>query len=107
MDEGDPSAPWNMDVGERTMRYDDFSHLAFTKKLHRQILPNDTEHREGFDVPTTFRLGDPNVHFHAATAKSYETSGDIGNRNGTPSPLWLHFRQNEPSSVRFVARSSV
>ena len=46
--------------------------------MHLQILPNDREHREGFDVPTTFRLGDPNVHFHAAAAKSYETSGDIG-----------------------------
>ena len=44
MDEGDPAAPTDMDVGERTMRYEDF----------------------------------PNVHFQAAAAKSYETSGDIG-----------------------------
>ena len=59
-------------------RYDDFTHWAFVQKLHRQILPNDEEHREGFDTPTDFRIGDPNVHFHAAAAKPYETSGATG-----------------------------
>jgi len=78
MDERDPGAPLDMGIGESTMRYDDFSHPTFVQKLHLQILPNDREHREGFDVPSTFRLGDPNVHFHAAAAKSYETSGATG-----------------------------
>ena len=77
-DEGDPAAPCDTDVGGITMRYGNFSHHDFTFKLHRQILPNDTEHREEFDIPSIFRLGDPNVHFHAAAAKTYETSGEIG-----------------------------
>ena len=104
MDQGDPAAPWDMDVSERTMRYDDFSHLAFTKKLHRQILPNDSEHREGFDVPTTFRLGDQNVHFHAAAAKSYETSGDIGK------PEWdslFGYILSKMNHLRFVSTAYV
>ena len=48
------------------------------QKLYRQILPNDDKHREGFDTPTDLRIGDPNVHFHAAAAKPYETSGATG-----------------------------
>ena len=78
MDECDPGAPVNMVAEESTRRYDDFTHLEFVQKLHLQILPNDWEHREGFDTPTTFRIGDPNVHFNAAAAKSYETSGATG-----------------------------
>ena len=70
MDERDPGAFWDMEIGESTVRYDDFSHPAFVQKLRLQILPNDREHREGFDVPTIF--------FHAAAAKSYETSGATG-----------------------------
>ena len=78
MDECDPGAPLDMVAEVSTRRYDDFTHWAFVHKLHLQILPNDKEHREGFDTPTTFRIGDPNVHFHAAAAKSYETSGATG-----------------------------
>ena len=59
-------------------RYDDFSHWAFVQKLRLQVLPNDEEHREGFDVPADFRIGDPNVHFQAAAAKPHETSGATG-----------------------------
>ena len=79
MDECDPGAPLDMVAEVHTRRYDDFTHWAFVQKLHLQILPNDWEHREGFDTPyTDFRIGDPNVHFHAAAAKPYETSGATG-----------------------------
>ena len=78
MDECDPGALLDMVAEVSTRRYDDFTHWAFVQKLHLQILPNDREHREGFDTPTTFRIGDPNVHFHAAAAKPYETSGATG-----------------------------
>ena len=37
-----------------TRRYDEFIHWAFVQKLHLQILPNDEEHREGFDTSQTF-----------------------------------------------------
>ena len=78
MDECDPGAP--LDVVDETGadRYADFSHASFVYKLRLQILPKDEEHREGFDNPTDFRIGDPNVHFHAAAAKPYEISGDTG-----------------------------
>ena len=69
---------WTLWLRQNTRRYDDFTHRAFVQKLHLQILPNDEEHREGFDTPTDFRIGDPNVHFHAAAAKPYETSGATG-----------------------------
>ena len=39
-----------------------YSHDSFAHKLRMQIL----------------RIGDPNVHFRAAAAKSYETTEDIG-----------------------------
>ena len=78
MDECDPGAPLDIVAEASARRYDDFSHWAFVQKLHLQILPNDEEHREGFDIPTDFRIGDPNVHFQAAAAKPYETSGATG-----------------------------
>lgn len=68
--ERDPGASCDMEVGESTSRYDDLSFPAFTHKLHLQILPHHTEHCKGFDGPMFFRLGDPNVHFHAAAAQS-------------------------------------
>ena len=78
MDEYDPGAPMDFVAEARAQRYADFSHGAFVQKLRLQILPNDEEHREGFDVPTDFRIGDPNVHFQAAAAKPYEISGATG-----------------------------
>ena len=78
MDECDPGAPLDIVAEVSAQRYADFSHGALVQKLRLQILPNDEEHREGFDVPTDFRIGDPNVHFQAAAAKPYETSGATG-----------------------------
>ena len=80
--ECDPGASWDMVTEESTRRYEDFTHPAFVKKLHLQILPNDWEHSEGFDTPTTFRIGDPNVHFHAA-ANHMKPQGPLVNLNGT------------------------
>ena len=65
------------------MRYDDFSHLAFTKKLHWQILPNDSEHRKGFNVPTTFRLGDLNCTFMLQLPNPVKLLEILANRNET------------------------
>ena len=76
MDECDPGAP--LAVQTSSDRYPDYSHASFAYKLRVQILPNDEEHREGFDNGVDFRIGDPNVHFRAAAAKSYETTEDIG-----------------------------
>ena len=76
MDECDPGAP--LAVQASSDRYPDYSHASFAYKLRVQILPNDEEHREGFDNGVDFRIGDPNVHFRAAAAKSYETTEDIG-----------------------------
>ena len=78
MDECDPGAPLDFVAEASAHRYADFSHGAFVHKLRLQILPNDEEHREGFDNPTDFRIGDPNVHFQAAAAKPYEISGATG-----------------------------
>ena len=65
MDECDPGAPLDVVDEASAHRYADFSHAAFVYKLRLQ------EHREGFDNPTDFRIGDPNVHFQAAAAKPY------------------------------------
>ena len=78
MDECDPGALLEVVAEASADRYADFSHAAFAYKLRLQILPNDEEHREGFDHGTVFRIGDPNVHFHAAAAKPYEITGDTG-----------------------------
>ena len=78
MDECDPGALLDVAAEASAHRYADFSHATFVYKLRLQILPNDEEHREGFDNPTDFRIGDPNVHFQAAAAKPYEISGDTG-----------------------------
>ena len=52
MDECDPGAPLDFVAEASAHRYADFSHGAFVHKLRLQILPNDEEHREGFDNPT-------------------------------------------------------
>ena len=96
MDECDPGAPLDVAAEASAHRYADFSHAAFVYRLRLQILPNDEEHREGFDNPTDFRIGDPNVHFQAAAAKPYEISGDTGKPEP---PVWFHFGQDEPLAV--------
>ena len=59
-------------------RYPDHSHASFAHKLRVQIVPNDNENRGEFDNGVDFRIGNPNVHFRAAAAKSYETTENIG-----------------------------
>ena len=76
MDECDPGALLADQVSSD--RYPDYSHASFAYKLRVQILPNDNENRGDFDNGVDFRIGDPNVHFRAAAAKSYETTGEIG-----------------------------
>ena len=76
MDECDPGAPLADQASSD--RYPDYSHASFAYKLRVQILPNDEEHREGLDNGVDFRIGDPNVHFRAAAAKSCENTEDIG-----------------------------
>ena len=76
MDECDPGALLANQASSD--RYPDYSHASFARKLRVQILPNDNENRGEFDNGVDFRIGDPNVHFRAAAAKSYETTEDIG-----------------------------
>ena len=76
MEECDPGAP--LAVQASSDRYPDYSQASFAYKLRLQILPNDKEHQEDFDPGVDFRIGDPNVHFRAAAAKSYEVTEDIG-----------------------------
>ena len=76
MDECDPGALLANQASSD--RYPDYSHASFAYKLRVQILPNDNENRGDFDNGVDFRIGDPNVHFRAAAAKSYETTEDIG-----------------------------
>ena len=76
MGECDPGAP--MTDQASSDRNPDYTHADFAYKLKVQILPNDQENRGEFDNGVDFRIGDPNVHFRAAAAKSYETTEDIG-----------------------------
>ena len=76
MDECDPGAPLTDQASSD--RNPDYTHADFAYKLKVQILPNDQENRGEFDVGVDFRIGDPNVHFRAAAAKSYETTEDVG-----------------------------
>ena len=76
MDECDPGAPLTDQASSG--RNPDYTHADFAYKLKVQILPNDQESRGEFDVGVDFRIGDPNVHFRAAAAKSYETIEDVG-----------------------------
>ena len=76
MEECDPGAPLTDQASSD--RNPDYTHADFAYKLKVQILPNDQENRGEFDVGVDFRIGDPNVHFRAAAAKSYETMEDVG-----------------------------
>ena len=77
MDECDPGAPARRSglalIGILIIHMRPL-HTSFVCK----ILPNDNENRGDFDNGVDFRIGDPNVHFRAAAAKSYETTEDIG-----------------------------
>ena len=68
MEECDPGAPLTEQAS--SVRNPDYTHEDFAHKLKVQILPNDQENRGEFDVGTDFRIGDPNVHFRAAAARS-------------------------------------
>ena len=87
MGECDPGAP--LTVQASSNRNPDHTHADFAYKLKVQILPNDQENRGEFDNGVDFRIGDPNVHFRAAAAKSYETIEDIGKPGAFCSALFL------------------
>ena len=76
MEECDPGAPLTEQASSG--RNPDYTHEDFAHKLKVQILPNDQENSGEFDVGTDFRIGDPNVNFRAAAAKSYETIEEVG-----------------------------
>ena len=76
MEECDPGAPLTEQASSG--RKPDYTHEDFAHKLKVQILPNDQENSGEFDVGTDFRIGDPNVNFRAAAAKSYETIEEVG-----------------------------
>ena len=76
MDECDPGAPLTDQASSD--RNPDYTHADFAYKLKVQILPNDQENCGEFDVGVDFRIGDPNVHFRAAAAKSCETIEHVG-----------------------------
>ena len=83
MEECDLGAPQDIVAEANTRRYDDFTHRAFFQKLHLQILPK--EHREGFDTPTDFRIGDANVHtFMQQRPSLMKLLGPLANLNGPP-----------------------
>ena len=90
--ECDVGASWDMVTEESTRRYEDFTHPAFVKKLRLQILPNDQEHSEGFDIPTTFRIGP-----QRALPCAYDTSGAMGKPEWDS--LFGFIGQNESSAV--------
>ena len=94
----DPGAP--LADQDSSDRYPDYTHASFAYKLRVQILPNDEEHREGFDNGVDFRIGDPNVHFRAAAAKSYETTEDIGKPDWD---LLFGFMLARMSHLRFLS----
>ena len=76
MEECDAGAP--LTVQTSSARNPDCTHDDFAHKLKVQILPNDQEKQGEFDVGVDFRIGDPNVNFRAAAAKSYETIEEVG-----------------------------
>ena len=89
MEECDPGAPLTVQAGSG--RNPDCTHEDFVHKLKVQILPDDQENSQEFDVGTDFRIGDPNVNFRAAAAKSYETIEEE-NAAGT-----IHGRRCQPT----------
>ena len=98
MGECDPGAPL---IDQATSdRYPDYPHASFAYKLKVQILPNDQENRGEFDNGVDFRIGDPNVHFRAAAAKSYETTEDVGKPDWS---LLFGFILARMSHLRFLS----
>ena len=98
MGECDPGAP--LTVQASSNRNPDHTHADFAYKLKVQILPNDQENRGEFDNGVDFRIGDPNVHFRAAAAKSYETTEDIGKPDWS---LLFGFILARMSHLRFLS----
>ena len=98
MVECDPGAPLADQASSD--RYPDYSHESFAYKLKVQILPNDQENRGEFDIGVDFRIGDPNVHFRAAAAKSYETTEDVGKPDWS---LLFGFILARMSHLRFLS----
>ena len=98
MGECDPGAPLTDQASSD--RYPDYTHASFAYKLKAQILPNDQENRGEFDNEVDFRIGDPNVHFRAAAAKSYETTEDVGKPDWS---LLFGFILARMSHLRFLS----
>ena len=98
MGECDPGAPLTDQASSD--RYPDYTHASFAYKLKVQILPNDQENRGEFDNGVDFRIGDPNVHFRAAAAKSYETTEDVGKPDWS---LLFGFILARMSHLRFLS----
>ena len=98
MGECDPGAPLTDQACPD--RYPDYTHASFAYKLKVQILPNDQENRGEFDNGVDFRIGDPNVHFRAAAAKSYETTEDVGKPDWS---LLFGFILARMSHLRFLS----
>ena len=98
MGECDPGAP--LTVQASSDRNPDHTHAEFAYKLKVQILPNDQENRGEFDNGVDFRIGDPNVHFRAAAAKSYDTTEDIGKPDWS---LLFSFILARMSHLRFLS----
>ena len=77
--EADPNAaPTGMDWDKEGTIYTALSYKELRSKLEIQVLPSDDRERQCFDIPVWFELGDPNVHYNAPAARSYETSGEMG-----------------------------
>ena len=98
MGECDPGAPLTDQASSD--RNPDYTHADFAYKLKVQILPNDQENRGEFDNGVDFRIGDPNVHFRAAAAKSYETTEDVGKPDWS---LLFGFILARMSHLRFLS----
>ena len=98
MEECDPGAP--LTVQTSSGRNPDYTHEDFVHKLKVQILPNDQENSAEFDVGVAFRIGDPNVNFRAAAAKSYETIEEVGKPDWN---LLFGFIITRMSHLRFLS----
>ena len=98
MEECDPGAP--LTVQTSSGRNPDYTDEDFVHKLKVQILPNDQENSGEFDVGVDFRIGDPNVNFRAAAAKSYETIEEVGKPDWN---LLFGFILTRMSHLRFLS----
>lgn len=77
--EADPEAsPADIEWEHAGSPYTALSFEELCSKLVGQILPNDAKERQCLDIPVSFELGDPHVHYNAHAAKAYDTSGEIG-----------------------------